>query len=346
MLVVLGPRPTEFSPPTDGLQPAAAMAIARRAAARLVAEVEIAGQRTHCWRDTAFGQMLIDSAMSRCLASLAGSGLWGKANQVPATEFWRAAAHVLETGSLQHRAHYKPRGYAGDYRLQAAICEGAVCHDPLGRLLDRYFLQQAAPQAVLARTEQTAAAVVAHRLRVPPAAYHLVSVGSGPGLDVLGAVRHMPREWRETTRLTLLDLDDEALDDCRGRLKPWVDAGRLVTARDNLYRLAQKRRAAKLISDADFLICSGFFDYLKDDVAAVLLRLFWNALKPGGRLLVGNFAPHCPTRAYMEWVAHWYLIYRTAEDLRRLAARAGIPAAHFQITSERTGCDLFLAAEK
>ena len=76
-----------------------------------------------------------------------------------------------------------------------------------------------------------------------------------------------------------------------------------------------------------------------------MLRLFAAALRPGGVFYVGNFAPHCTTRAYMEWIGNWYLIYRTADDLRRLAAVSELPAGAMQIVAERTGADLFLVFE-
>ena len=96
----------------------------------------------------------------------------------------------------------------------------------------------------------------------------------------------------------------------------------------------------------DVVLALGLFDYLPDEPANALLRLFWQQLAPEGMLLVGNFAPHCPTRAFMEWIGNWYLIYRTAEDLARLAEQAGIPAPCVRIGAERLGIDLFLCAKK
>ena len=61
-------------------------------------------------------------------------------------------------------------------------------------------------------------------------------------------------------------------------------------------------------------------------------------------MLVGNFAPHCPTRVYMEWIGNWYLNYRTAEELAGLASMAGIPSASFSVVSERLGIDGFIEA--
>jgi hypothetical protein len=77
-----------------------------------------------------------------------------------------------------------------------------------------------------------------------------------------------------------------------------------------------------------------------------MLGFFWHRLAEGGRLLVGNFSPHNPTRAFMEWIGNWYLTYRTPDDMRRLALDAGIPEEHFSIGSEALGVDLFVIARK
>ena len=46
----------------------------------------------------------------------------------------------------------------------------------------------------------------------------------------------------------------------------------------------------------------------------------------------------------MEWSGNWYLTYRTADGLARLALAAGIPPAAVRIGSEELGVDLFLIA--
>jgi hypothetical protein len=156
----------------------------------------------------------------------------------------------------------------------------------------------------------------------------------------------LPSDARSRLRFTLLELDEAALDAARTRLTSVVSAEQVVVRRENLFRLAPLRRAAEWFADVDFILCTGLNDYLADDAATVQLRLFWNGLRPGGMAAVGNFAPHCPTRAYMEWIGNWYLIYRTADELAQLGEAARIPAAQRRIIAERTGCDLFLLAEK
>ena len=321
--------------------------IVRAAASQLVQDLEQAERLTGAWSDQALTGALVDAALSTCLARLAETGLWGEANRLPSSELWKIAGPLLEVGVLQHAARFKPRGYAGDFEMLARICDGYRCDHPLGRAFDEFFQNQAAPQAVRARTEQIAAAIASDCLSRERRAYRVVSVGSGPALDVSRAVGMLPEARRSAVRVTLLDMDPDALDFARARLDPLLPggaAGTLTCIRTNLFRLPQEADPNVAVEPADFLVCSGLFDYLEDEPAASMLGWFWEQLAPGGSLLVGNFAPHNPTRAYMEWIGNWYLLYRTAAALGELAARAGIPSGQVTVGSERLGVDLFLVA--
>ena len=332
------------APPADELLP-----VVREAATRLVDDLDRAELLTRGWSDEPVAVALVDAALSPCLSRLAQTHLWGEPNRLPSGELWKIAGSLLEVGVLQHAARFKPRGYAGDFEMLARICEGYRCEHPLGRAFDAFFLSQAAPQAVRSRTEQTAAAIVADCLARPPGPYHVVSVGSGPALDVRRALGLLPEGRRSGVRVTLLDLDPDALDFARSQIEPLLGPGAdaaLCCTRTNLFRLPQKADPGVAVEAPDFLVCTGLFDYLEDEPAAIMLRCFWEQLAPGGSLLVGNFAPHNPTRAYMEWIGNWYLIYRTAEQMHELAARAGIPADQVTIGCERLGVDLFLAGRK
>jgi hypothetical protein len=361
----------------------AVLSAVRAAAGQLLAALEQAEQLTGGWADQPLAAALVDAALSACLSRLAQTGLWGEANRLPSSELWKIAGPLLEVGVLQHAARFKPRGYAGDFQMLARICDGYRCDHPLGRAFDEFFQNQAAPQAVRARTEQTAAAIASDCLSRDRRGYHVVSVGSGPGLDVCRALSMLPQDRRAVIRVTLLDMDPDALHFAQTRLEPLLPEGatgtlrggqkatwglsrfsrsengtvpfrnreavarpRLTCIRTNLFRLPQNADPSVVLEPADFLVCSGLFDYLEDEPAAAMLRWFWEQLAPGGLLLVGNFAPHNPTRAYMEWIGNWYLVYRTADALAELAARAGVPAGQATVGSERLGVDLFLAGRK
>ncbi len=333
-------------PPSPEFDNDAINAMARQAAERLLADLDRASRLTDAWQQEQLGQFLVDDALSQCLNRLVRTGCWGQANQLPSSVFWKTAGPVLEVGWLQNRARTKPLGYAGDHEIQARMWEQACCDHPLGRLFDHYFLALAAPQAVRARMQHVAATLVARRLARNGSPFRVVSVGSGPGIDIQAGLSALPESERSGIEVTLLDLDPDALEHASRRIGPLLPEAGLISRRENLYRLASKKSLAADLAGADLIVCTGLFDYLADEAAAGMLRFFWHSLGPRGQMLVGNFAPHNPTQAYMEWIGNWHLIYRTPRQFRDLAVRADIPQDCFAIRTERTGTDLFLVAER
>jgi extracellular factor (EF) 3-hydroxypalmitic acid methyl ester biosynthesis protein len=319
----------------------------RAAAERLVAALKQGESLSEGWSNEALSFVLVEAALNACLASLAETGIWGRDNQSLSNDFWSIAGPLLECGPMQLRARTKPRGYAGDHTLFTWICHGRETHHPLGRQFDHVFQRQAAVEAVRTRTDQIAAAIATRALAAGhEKAVRLVSVGAGPAIDVERGLKLMGEWRRRNLVVTLLDFDAEALESAENRLARLMPKEQITVVRDNLYRLANKPQTAATLAEADVLICAGLFDYLADEPATELLRLFWRHLASGGSLMVGNFAPHCSTRAYMEWIGNWYLIYRTADELLGLAQRADIPRESVRVGAERLGIDLFLCGTK
>src|SRR5262245_9412003 len=95
----------------------------------------------------------VATAIDESLVRLGELNIWGEENRLPSSEIWKVAGPLLERGWLQNRARTKPRGYAGDHELLARIFSGQLCEDRLGQLFDRYFQDQAAPQAVRNRMQ-------------------------------------------------------------------------------------------------------------------------------------------------------------------------------------------------
>jgi SAM-dependent methyltransferase len=278
----------------------------------------------------------VGSLLDRGLAELATTNLWGPANREPSFGMWQEAGDILQHGWLQLRAREKPRGYAGDHEMLGAIYQNRVTDNPRGISFDRFFLRQAAPQAVRNRMD-----LVRHEIARREREYRkIVVIGSGAGLEVAAALQQSPAGAND--EFWLLDLDPVAVSLAEQNLAPLVPAGNLHCLAENLVRLPNKRRLVEKLQNASLVVCTGFFDYLEEAPAADLLRLFRQLLRPAGQALVFNFAPWNPTRAYMEWIGNWYLIYRTRQDLTQLAAAAGIPADNFAITAEAGGIDLLL----
>lgn len=339
-------RPNASGATETGASAERANEVARQAAEKLLSALTEGERVTDGWKNAALSEAWVDTAMSECLSELATLGLWGKDNQVPSDAFWKVAGDVLSVGRLQHRARTKPLGYAGDHQMLAWICDEAVSDDPLGRHFDRFFLKQAAPTSVKNRTEQIAGAIARHCLATERRPYRIVTIGAGPGLDIRGAAALTPEERRQDLDVTLLDLDSRGLDFANEQITSVLDEAQVTSIRENLFRLPKRSSVLPHEGETDFLICTGLFDYLDEDAAAAMLSTFWQQLAPGGTLVVGNFAPHCSTRAYMEWIGNWYLTYRNATQMANLAEAADLPAASWSVGAERSGTNLFLSATK
>ncbi len=315
--------------------------VAREIALQLEKDLRQAHDATAGGSDAAATDGLACEALQQALERLSATGCWGEANRLPSSELWRIAGRWLEVGTLQWRARHKPRGYAGDFEMLEQICTGHVCDHPLGAAFDRFFQAQAAPQAVRNRTDLIAE-VIARFVRDRGAApVHVVSVGSGPAIDVQRACLALTETERKRLSITLLDLDPAALEHAQTRLYPLIDQHQLRLVRENLFRLAQGGRRSDALRDVDFLVCSGLFDYFDDPTAAATLTRFWQSLRHTGQAWVFNFAPHNPSRAYMEWIGNWYLTYRTRQEMLDVAAGTEIPRDCVTVAAESSGVDLY-----
>jgi len=319
----------------------------RRAAGELLVELQGVEKQISSREHDDQIYFSLAAALDRCLSHISSLDVWGPQNRLPSSELWNVAGHLLSRGWLQNQARTKPRGYAGDYETLARIYENRLCDDPLGRLFDRYFQEQAAPRAVRHRMAMMADWIVeTASTRRDSSTVHIAIVGSAFGLEVRDALIRLSPYERDQVRVTLLDLDPAAIDFARTQLAPMLPANRLTAVSTNLFRLPERPQDASLLANADRIFCPGLFDYLDDESAIAMLRTLYQQLVPGGRLTLFQFSLQNPTRTYMEWMANWYLIYRDADQLRRLAKSANLPGSECAVGAEPLGVDLYAAISR
>lgn len=312
----------------------------------------------------------VAAALDEALASFERLALPPHQRSAATQMLWSIAGPWLQCGWLQMRAWTKPRGYAGDYELLAAIVQHRLSDDPLGRLLDRYFQAQAAPQAVrnrmalasewIRQTVQAAqppvdphpgppsdagslhGVVVRSPHNRSPRRVKVAILGSATGLEVRQALAELPVSTRERLEVVLLDYDPAALAHACRVLSGWLPADQLHSMATNLARLP-RRQPAWEHAPCDLVLIPGLFDYLEAPAAASLVAWGQAQLAVGGRLVAFQFAPHNPTRPYMVWIGDWRLIYRDRQELAALAWRAGLSERSFEIGAEPLGVILFLS---
>ena len=85
----------------------------------------------------------------------------------------------------------------------------------------------------------------------------------------------------------------------------------------------------------------GLIDYFPDNLVIKLLNWIRPLLRPGGRVVVGNFDPRNPDRAFLDHLLEWPLIYRNPDDIRRLFASSDFRDRPVDIRYEGRGINLF-----
>lgn len=318
------------------------LCLVQQAAQRLVRELRRAEVWTVGWSNRQLAAGLLDAALRRCLTTLASSNCWGTSNETLSHELWRIAGDWLKRGWLQSRIREKPCGYPEDYELLQRIHDQTVCPDPLGRTFDDFFLKQAGAHALRQRSEFLASEISRCYLRRNPDTFHVLSFGCGPATELQRFIQQISLVQHASLRLTLVDPDTEALNKARLRFHGQVERSELVLCQENLYRMPERYPDIKLSAPVDFLICGGLFNYLSDAAARQMLAFLFGCLASRGRMLIGNFSPHNPTRAYWEWIGNWYLNHRDQDSMRRIARDAGIAASDTRLLTDASGVILFL----
>lgn len=214
------------------------------------------------------------------------------------------------------RWYSKPRGYAGDYLSIARMYDDTPSgHGRIGAAIDRCFLDLAAVRAVQNRRGLLATEIRATIAGASGRAARVTSLACGPARELLDVYAELPDP--SVLSATLVDMDLHALAHVadardRGGLRR-----HMTLLADNLVYLATGRSKAAF-AEQDLVYSIGLIDYFADDFVVKLLDFVHGVLRPGGRVILGNFHPRNPTRGVMDHVLDWKLVHRDEADMHRL----------------------------
>ena len=239
-----------------------------------------------------------------------------------------AFGDAFSLDTMQGFSWRKPHGYAGDFEIIDRIYAGYI--SPSERLAnwDRYYQAQPAPQAV--RNRKAYFLDLCRRLPRPEGRpLEILNVASGPGTEMREA---LASATGADLRFDCVEQDPAAISHAFRACREFSDRIRFFQGSALTYAPGQTY---------DLVWAAGLFDYFEDGLFRRLLRRLLSDVRPGGRLVIGNFSPINPTRAYM-YLFDWPLQYRSGADLRRLAETCGIPPERILIEQEPLGINLFL----
>lgn len=251
--------------------------------------------------------------------------------------------YVLLTG-LAERLYAKPRGYAGDFlSIDLIYKDEATGTGRLGPLLDRCFLDQPAAAAVRNRRGLLAEEIHAAARQVQGRPARVTSLACGPAQELFDVYATLadPAQLQST----LIDIDAQALELVTERSAARGLQEAMRTVQGNLVYLALGRHKLSL-EPQDLVYSIGLIDYFSDKFVVALLDYLHGVLRPGGKVILGNFHPSNPSRALMDHVLDWRLVHRSEQDMDALflASRFGRRASRHRL--EPAGVNLFAECVK
>lgn len=247
-------------------------------------------------------------------------------------ELWDAAGDAFSKETLQGFVCRKPHGYAGDYEIIDKIYNHFVSPESHLSKWDYFFHSRSAPKAVRNRKKYFHNLLSSFDGKAD-GDFWVLNVGSGPGRDVFEYLSQNPGT---KTRFECVDMDQNAITYSQSLCR--IFDGNVKYSLENIFLLRPTRTY-------NFVWSAGLFDYLDDRKFTFLLKRLYKMLMPYGQLVVGNFSPNNPTRAYMEY-GEWFLNYRNEEHLLSLAEQSKIPRQLCHVAKENEGVNLFLHVQK
>jgi SAM-dependent methyltransferase len=242
------------------------------------------------------------------------------------------------------RWYSKPRGYAGDFLTIDWIYQ----NNPqgvgrLGSLLDRCFLNAPAAQAVRNRRGLLAEHIQTALEQASGETTRITSLACGPAAEIFDVFEALDDPTR--LRATLIDIDLQALafvSDKRDRLQL---QRQIELVNGNLVYLATGRQQVKL-APQDLVYSIGLIDYFSDKFVILLLNYIHGLLRPGGKVVLGNFHPRNPNKALMDHILEWKLIHRSEDDMNRLFMASSFAQPCTDMRFEQAGVNLFAECVK
>jgi extracellular factor (EF) 3-hydroxypalmitic acid methyl ester biosynthesis protein len=253
-------------------------------------------------------------------------------------------SHLIHQSPFAERVYHKPLGYAGDFEMMNLIYrQETVGRSLFARCLQRYYIDEPAAQAVRNRADYLMSVIspLLHETNEEPA--RILSVACGPAME-WQKLMATQSAWTRAAKVDLLDQDEQALHYAQMQLRR-LNRSYSVDIDFNYVHAAIKNVIARGINNDsyDLIYSAGLFDYLSDSVARKAAQSLYNALRPGGALIIGNFNVNNPTTLVMEYALDWELIYRSPADLHRLFDDIG---DDIDIEEEPLGINLFCVIKK
>lgn len=258
----------------------------------------------------------IDEIVRRCAPDEQGYSVYR-------AYFQKHLLSLLLASPVNHRAYFKPEGYAGDYETIRMIHLDPFSGPTLfAKLMNNYTVSVSAALVARTRTEY-----LSERLRKlvsesPKTPVEVLSIACGPAMEVDMLMKKYP-QVADRISLTLLDQEIRALqfsqDNLYSNRITYGSTMPVAVIHSGIEGFLRRIAEEGVSKRYDFIYAFGLFDYFDRTVARFVVRRLSGLLAPGGRLFVSNVSTdRLQYRTYAEFCMEWYLVYRSREEMADL----------------------------
>lgn len=249
-------------------------------------------------------------------------------------DFRQAMKPILNPGTIIGFSFTKPFGYNGDFFIIEKIYQHYVSPDPKYKKWDEFFHTLEAAIAVVNRKALAIKILTELNGNANGDTRDVLILGSGPVTEVYEYFQASPQNY---LTFELLDLDKRAIAYAKNKHKPNLHC--MNFHNQNVIRYTPEKKY-------DLIWSAGLFDYFKDKHFVFMIKKYYQFIKDGGEMIIGNFNVNNPSRKIMEVLGDWFLFHRSKDELIRFALQAGIPEQNVEVISEPLGINLFLKVKK
>lgn len=242
------------------------------------------------------------------------------------------------------RAYYKPKGYAGDFLMMEHIYLDRPEGDgKLGKIVDAWCLQRPGAKAIRGRRSLLSARLASLSRSFLHNGSHIkiMNLACGPNRELFDFLANC--EYSQSIEALCVDIDSEALRYTNQYVNVFPHMASIRLMNENLVKWSLGRVSHE-IGKQHIIYSAGLCDYLDRRLFQAMITRCHEHLEPGGKLILGNFAPY-PDQIFMDEILHWELLYRTGDELADIFA--GTPFGNnIEILAEEEKVNLFVLATK
>lgn len=241
--------------------------------------------------------------------------------------FYDQLKSILTIETLLGFTFLKPHGYAGDFELIDRIHTGYVTDNPALKNWD--LLYHSLSACVALRNRKAYFNSLLDEIIIDKGFVTVLNLGSGPARDIKEYLDVRPNAQ---VRIDCVDMDKTSIIYAQETCKEHLDKVRFFNK--NVLRL-------RVEEQYDLVWSAGMFDYFNDKLFIRLVAKYFEFVKKGGQLAIGNINSMNPDKVVMEVFAQWFLNHRSEEALTDLVNESGIKYEKSEVLSEPTGVNIF-----